>query len=99
MTPCRGSKSSWKKAADTPTRSLAVLAGRMDPAVGHTLSRSPCLSSFQSPTWASGILLQGQLPPRRSWQLLTLWTTLSSTWLRALPPRSSSFVLPFARKW
>lgn len=100
MTPCHGSKPSWKKAAETSPRSLAVLTGWMDAAVGHTLFCSPCcLSSFQSPTWASGILLQGQLPPRRSWPLLTLWTTSSSTWLRALPPRSSSFALSFARKW
>uniref|UniRef100_A0AC11E4B1 Uncharacterized protein n=1 Tax=Ovis aries TaxID=9940 RepID=A0AC11E4B1_SHEEP len=54
--------------------------------------------SSQTPTWASGTLSQGQLPPRRSWRLLTLWTTLSSTWLWALPPCSSSFERPSARK-
>uniref|UniRef100_A0ABI7ZIJ3 Apolipoprotein M n=1 Tax=Felis catus TaxID=9685 RepID=A0ABI7ZIJ3_FELCA len=53
----------------------------------------------QSHTWAGGTLSQGQLPPRRNWRLLTLWTTLFSTWLQALPPHSSSFVLPSAREW
>nr|XP_058931889.1 apolipoprotein M isoform X2 [Kogia breviceps]XP_058931890.1 apolipoprotein M isoform X2 [Kogia breviceps] len=55
--------------------------------------------SSQSPTWASGTLSQGQLPPRRNWRLLTLWTTLSSTWPWALLPCSSSFELPSACEW
>ncbi|XP_055120523.1 apolipoprotein M isoform X2 [Symphalangus syndactylus] len=55
--------------------------------------------SSQRSTWASGTLSQGQLPPRKSWQLLTLWTTLSSIWLLALPRCSSTFVLPSACEW
>uniref|UniRef100_A0A8C4PR81 Apolipoprotein M n=1 Tax=Equus asinus TaxID=9793 RepID=A0A8C4PR81_EQUAS len=53
----------------------------------------------QSPTWAGGTLSQGQLPPRRTWRLLTLWTTLSSTWLQTLSRCSSGCVLPSAREW